>query len=142
MQRQFIRTGRATMLAALSALVVVACGQGRLPTVDVLPPPDTPDTGGPYEVTAVVRTEGVITSANVRWFVSGDDAPRPLAMTHEAGTDWWSASIPGQPAGAVVRFTVEVEDDEGHLVIRPAAPKAGQAAPTYQFRVLGSADGG
>ncbi len=133
---------RSAALVALALGLVSACGQGRAPTVDVLPPPDTPDTGGPYQVTAIIQAQSVITRAAVRWFVGDDQAAaQPLPMVHEDGTDRWTAEIPGQPAGAVVQFTVEVDDDEGHEVIRPAAATDGGNAPTYRFNVLGSAGG-
>lgn len=141
MERHLHDLLRQGVLASVLVLAATGCGAGRAPSVDVLPPPDTPDTGGPYEVTAVVRSEAPIASATVRWFVAATDAPRPLRLAREAGTDRWSVGIPGQPEGAVVHFTVEVEDDEGHLVIRPAAPKLNEPAPTYQFKVLGVSGG-
>jgi hypothetical protein len=139
-----LRTVRVVALCSLvlGSLALAACGAGRAPVVDVAAPADTPDTGGPYEVAVVIRTDATVKSAVVRWFVAPADAPRPLPLVRDAGTDRWTAGIPGQPAGAVIRFTVEVEDDEGHVVVAPAAPKANQPAPTFQFTVLAPASGG
>jgi hypothetical protein len=111
---------------------LVSCMPDRGPRVDVTPPSDTPDSVGPYRVTAVIRSDAPVVRAEVRWSVEAG-TPVPLTLRRQADSDVWQADIPGQPVGAVVRLLVEVEDDEGHLVVKPD-PIPGETA-TYAFRV-------
>ena len=127
-----MRRGMDRTLAVGLLVGLVSCLPERGPRVDVTPPSDTPDTVGPYRVTAVIRSEAPLVRAQVRWAVDGGTPP-PLPLRHLEGSDVWQADIPGQPVGTVVRLLVEVEDDEGHLVVRPE-PGAGETA-TYGFRI-------
>lgn len=123
-----MRLGR-SLIVAFGAVWLGSCSAGRAPIVDVLVPADTTDPSGPYEIVAVIRSNAPIVNARVRWFTAADAAARPITMTNEAGTDRWTAGIPGQPWGTTIRFTVEVEDDEGHVVISPETA-------TYGFKII------
>jgi cysteine-rich repeat protein len=58
---------------------------------------------------------------------TGDGSPDELALT--AAGDTWTATLPLQPAGTVVRYALEAELDDGTLVRFPDNP----ADPEYQL---------
>jgi hypothetical protein len=126
-----------TPLALIPALGLVAalasCGASGAPSVDVAVPADTTDPVGPYEVTAAIRGRSNVVDARLRWFVGDAASARNVPLVREAGTDRWRAGIPGAARGSIVRFVVEVYDDEGHLVVRPE-PVDGLPR-TYAFAV-------
>jgi hypothetical protein len=122
--------------AVLLGASLVGCGPGRPPLVDVAALADTSDTVGPYTVTVLIRDDGSIKVAQVRYFTGPGAAPRPLDLARDGSTDRWSAGIPGQPPGTHVRYVVEVEDDEGNLVTLPSAVDANERLPAYAFTVV------
>lgn len=122
----------------LGVALLAACAS-TAPVVDVLAPSDTSDTVGPYEVAVTIRDEGWIKRAELFWYVEAG-AAQPVALVRDGETERWTARIPGQPTGATVRLRVEVEDDEGQIVVMPEAT-AEDPSPAYQFRV-GPAAGG
>ncbi len=99
-------------------------------TIDHAPLGDTEDTTGPYTVDAVITDRLALDPAAmiVRWRTSGFWQQTPLTLV---SGDQWTASIPGQPAGAAVEYYLEVTDTAG---ITTSLPAAGAAAP-YAFAV-------
>lgn len=137
--RSALRHGTSVDLALaglLAAALLAACGGGRAPVLDVAPLTDTTDTVGPYAVTVLIRDDGAIATAQVRYFPGPGAAPQPVALVRDGTTDRWTAGIPGQPSGTTVRYVIEVEDDEGNLVVAPPAPAVDDAAAAYAFTVL------
>jgi len=124
-------------IAVLAAFAFSACGHVAPPQVDVLALPDTTDTGGPYELTVAIRAEAPIVRAAVFRFIQSD-AARPIALEHRDG-DRWSAQLPGEPVGTEVRYRVEVQDDEGNVVLRPPHDQGDGA---YRFIVVAPRGGG
>lgn len=122
------------VVLASCALLAAGCGRSPAPLVDVLPLPDTRDTEGPYELAVTITSVATVTRAEVRWFVNGG-AAAPLALVREGTTDRYIARLPGQPPGAVVRYQVWVEDDEGNRVVRPAEDDTRHDG-AFQFTVL------
>lgn len=127
---------RTVLTASLLALAVAlsACGRDAAPILDVLAPTTTTDEVGPYAISVVITYSGTIREAVVRWFLAGESAPRPIALVRDGESDRWTAQLPGQRAGAVVRYTIEVEDDEGRVAIAPATAKDG-TQPVYELTV-------
>lgn len=122
--------------AALAlAFLTLACGDGVVPALDVSAPQDTTDASGPYEIRVVITDDGAIERAVLRWFVEGGGSPKPIALVREGETALWRAALPGQAAGTVVHFTVEVEDDEGHVAIAPSTKSADGTPGSFSFTV-------
>jgi len=118
----------------LLPIVLFACGS-RPPQVDVLPATDTADTIGPYVVTATIADDGDIVRAELFWSNGAPGAAVPATFVKDAAGTRWEASIPGQAAGTTVRYSVEVEDDEGHVIVLPVRALPGEPPSAFEFRV-------
>ena len=130
----FVRS-LALPVLSLAVLVSTSCGRSA-PLVEVLPAGDTVDTVGPYVVNATIDDgDGVIVRAEVLWSNGSPGAVSAAPLVRDEQSDRWQAQLPGQPAGTTVRYVVEVEDDEGYVIVLPPKAMPGEPPAAYEFRV-------
>jgi hypothetical protein len=114
-----------------------------------------PAASEPVVITARVNDDklplpGNIAEVTLRYEVDGNVAPDiPMVFDADVGDNgilnaaaegrpldiWslWTASIPGQPAGAHVRFTLLVEDQQGLVTADPLTPCADGVGPCNEI---------
>jgi subtilisin family serine protease len=91
---------------------------------------NTPDTAGPYSVSALATDNGSIQAAALSFTVDGGSATvLPMQST---GPEAYRAAIPGQALGATIAYFVEVTDDENNNIV----------SATYSFQIAEGGDDG
>ncbi len=87
--------------------------------------PNTGNQAGPYVVNANISSNfgGTVTAANLRYRVGSAGAFVSVPMTNTSGSAY-SASIPGQPAPAVVYYYIEATDSFANTATFPSSAPA------------------
>lgn len=82
--------------------------------------PAVPAPGETVTVKVSLRDPDRVAGASLRYRVNGGPFSPPVAMTGTPGTEEWSVTLPGGPAGQVRQFYVEAVDGRGALSLAPA----------------------
>lgn len=87
------------------------------------------------QVTARIQHRSGISSATLYWSTSITDPPAPyevpMTLTDPAN-NMWTATIPAQPAGAVVTYYIQAVANSGKTQVRPITAPEGM----YSYKVL------
>ena len=81
-------------------------------------PPNTPDTRGPYRISARIEDEDGISSAVVRYSVNG--GPEQTREMARAAQDVYHAELSGLPAGSVIEYRLVARDPGGNETFFPS----------------------
>jgi len=92
---------------------------------------NTNNLAGPYLVASHITDDGNTHTAVLKYSTDNGANHVALAMSRLAGSDDFSANIPGQLAETEVRYYVEAKDDDGNLTRDPANAPLG----FYHFMV-------
>lgn len=91
---------------------------------------NTPDTAGPYTVSALATDNGSIQAATLSYTVDGGSAT--VVPMQSMGPEAYRAAIPGQALGATIAYFVQVTDDEDNTKV----------GTTYSFQIAEGGDDG
>ena len=94
---------------------------------------DRQNTGSGYPVSAYLRHQSGIASAQVYWTTDTTQGYAALNMTATGGNNW-SATIPDQPEGSLVYYYIRAVANSGKIQVRPITAPYGW----WRFRVLPS----
>ncbi len=99
-------------MRALAALLLLAACEPAPPRfIEVDAPGRTADSGGPYQIAAVVR--GATDEVTVFWFTGGALAGVPFEAPLRRTEDGWRGVLDGQPAGTTVTLWLEAAGPGG-----------------------------
>ncbi|RMI02049.1 MAG: hypothetical protein D6681_10630 [Calditrichaeota bacterium] len=101
------------------------------PLITTIPHPNTNNTTSPYTITAFIVDDGSITSATLTYTLSGAATGTDSVSMTAQGIEF-SGSIPAQPQGTTVQYTVRARDNQGNVT----------QGRTLEFDVSGGAPGG
>lgn len=85
--------------------------------------PDTENLDGPYVVNVTAMDDVRVASVTLWWSVQGGEEETAVAMA-DCGDGTWTGEIPGQAAGAEVRYRVEATDGDNAAAL-PASGTVG-----------------
>jgi len=82
-------------------------------------PVNTPDEQGPYRVSAQIRDDQGIVSADLKYRINGGTF-RSRSLIHQ-GDDLYAVDLSGQLQGTVVEYQLQAQDGDGNRVFYPAS---------------------
>ena len=94
---------------------------------------DRSSTGAGHAVSAYLRHQAGISAAQVYWTTDTTQGYTALNMAPVGGNNW-TATIPDQPAGAMVYYYIRAVANNGKVQVRPITAPQGW----WRFRVLSS----
>ncbi len=100
---RMVTGGRLNVARALTTDPVVAL---------VTPWKNTPDTSGPYKVSAEAIDDGGIAQMNLHYSLNG--GAENVVPMQQIGPDKYEAAIPGQPLETTIAYFVEATDNAGN----------------------------
>ena len=96
----------------------VTGASGELVISEIAPLRNTEDTVGPYRALVRIRGDRRVAAARVHYRV--EESAFVSLPLHALGEEIFEARIPGQPAGTMVEYYIESEDEEGNVSVYPS----------------------
>ncbi|MEM1008180.1 MAG: hypothetical protein AAGJ35_04170 [Myxococcota bacterium] len=116
-------------------LLMAGCGQQPTEIMESSVALNTVDTQGPYQIQAVIRGDYKPFDVQLIYSVDEWKTRRSVEMTPvEANT--FRGSIPGQAAGSVVNYFIQVTDSTEARLTEPLQLPSNLQGKTYSFSIL------